>query len=160
MLHYFSYLLRRNLRYLKFGLSRFHQSEDLSLKLMILLDHFDLGILANQHVKARLLLKVGPISPLITGLGIEIFLELLDGIILFEEVLDLRGEGVRSELALFVPQVPLVSVLPFKKLDNDISSLLILIIGDVIELELASIVIENDDIFDFAVSIYLMTLLS
>ena len=82
----------RHFSNLKFAFSRLHQLSDLFFELQEFLDWLSLRFLADEHVKAWLLLEVRSLTPLVPSLAVEVLLERLDGLVLIKILLDLSGE--------------------------------------------------------------------
>ena len=143
----------RHFRNLKFAFSRPDQLIDLLLEFLVLLYRLSLRFLAYEHVKARLLLKVCPLTPLVPRLALEVLLELLYGLVLIKILLDLSCEVFWCQTALLVPAVPLQAISPLENLDDDVPCLLCLVIGDVVELELAAVLTKHRDVLQLTVSV-------
>jgi hypothetical protein len=129
----------RHLRNLKFAFSRPHLVNDLLFEFMKFLDLLSLRLLAYEHVKAWLLLEVRSLTPLVPSLAVEVLLERLDGLVLIKILLDLGSEVFRCKSALLVPAEPLQAICPLKELDHDVPCLLGLVVGDVVELKLTTV---------------------
>jgi hypothetical protein len=125
------------------------------LKVSKLSDDLFLRVFSDEDVETWLLLKVGPLWPLVSSPFGELTLKLDHCIIFIVKLMHSSAEFRRCELPLLHPCEPLLPIISLKKLDYYVLSLLVVIVWYVIELEVTWVVEEDWDVLDLAVLIHL-----